>query len=646
MDEQAHHTPLPAALYSVRILYAYLELFAERYPTVPAHEVLRAAGIAPHEVADPGHWLTQEQVNRFHERAVALTGNPHIAREGGRFAASSRALGRLREWGLGQLGPTRAYLMIGSASSRMTRASRVTARRLGPGAVEIVSVNHPGVEEERFQCDNRAGLLQAVGLFFNIDPQLEHPECLFEGGSCCRYVLRWRPTASERWRVVSLWATAAMVAGLAVAAPWLSANAAVIAVLGGLLGVGVLRHRLARAELGELRALVGDIRATADKSLDAISHDYEDALLVHDIGLALSRPTDPRLGVAGVTADRGLDFVLRSTMRVIERNLGYDRGLVWLHDATSGRLVCRASYGLDPEQERILAGLALAVDDPTDLVTACFASQHSASSEVAPAPSHESASATHWVTRIGARSLIVCPITYEEAPLGVLYVDRTSPGPPLMQRNMNLLTGVAPTLAVSIHSALLAAEKAQAERAAHTDALTGVENRRGLEARLGARWASHVAQLGGFAVLFIDIDRFKAVNDTFGHAVGDGVLVELTGELQRLCRGADVVGRWGGEEFLVLLGDADDDGTLRAAERIRAAVQAHPFAALGGGTLTVSVGGALVTPADLGPADVLARADAAMYEAKAAGRNRAVLRREGGPDEGGQGGGATRPAEG
>ena len=122
----------------------------------------------------------------------------------------------------------------------------------------------------------------------------------------------------------------------------------------------------------------------------------------------------------------------------------------------------------------------------------------------------------------------------------------------------------------------------------------------------------------------IDVDHFKSINDSLGHAGGDAVLREVAERLRHRVRLEDVVGRWGGEEFLVLSAIADADAAAVLAERLRAAIADEPFEIEGAGTIrvTVSIGCA----AGAGDAEALVReADAALYEAKALGRNRFIV---------------------
>lgn len=159
------------------------------------------------------------------------------------------------------------------------------------------------------------------------------------------------------------------------------------------------------------------------------------------------------------------------------------------------------------------------------------------------------------------------------------------------------------------------------EHLAHYDVVTGLPNRALLTDRLEHEAARARRSGEGFAVLVFDLDGFKTVNDTWGHAAGDRVLT-LVGERARECmRESDTVGRLGGDEFLAILPQATSDGALAVAEKLRAALQ-QPYVAPGfNATLSASIGVAFF-PGDGQDADALQKAaDTALYDAKRAGKN-------------------------
>ena len=159
--------------------------------------------------------------------------------------------------------------------------------------------------------------------------------------------------------------------------------------------------------------------------------------------------------------------------------------------------------------------------------------------------------------------------------------------------------------------------------ASRQDPLTTLMNRRALDEALQRQWRGFVRHRRAFAVLLVDIDHFKRINDSHGHAAGDAVLVGVAAQLSHHARATDAVGRFGGEEFLLLLADVDAAEALRSAERLRQRVADRPLVAEGLALpVRVSIGVALADDGDADVDAVVARADRALYRAKAAGRNR------------------------
>lgn len=163
------------------------------------------------------------------------------------------------------------------------------------------------------------------------------------------------------------------------------------------------------------------------------------------------------------------------------------------------------------------------------------------------------------------------------------------------------------------------------------DELTGIYNRRSIDAALASGCQRAAEQRRPVTVLMLDLDRFKEVNDLYGHAAGDAVLREFARRLVATVRDTDIVGRYGGEEFAVLLPSTNVDAGVAVAERIRAATAACPFE-VNSGPLRVTVSiGASTHPGteDTTCTVLLQQADHALYQAKQAGRNCVVLFRPG-----------------
>ena len=175
--------------------------------------------------------------------------------------------------------------------------------------------------------------------------------------------------------------------------------------------------------------------------------------------------------------------------------------------------------------------------------------------------------------------------------------------------------------------------RARLLRSGFTDVLTGWHNRRYLQVRMKEELARARRDGSNLVCLMIDIDRFKQVNDSHGHAAGDEVLCELAQRIEAQVRASDIAARYGGEEFVVLLPNTDTDSGILLAERIRSSISSTPIELRydGSVTITASVGIACVVPdpenddfKTLGDA-LIARADVALYAAKAAGRDQVAI---------------------
>ncbi|MFA7387877.1 MAG: diguanylate cyclase [Thiohalobacteraceae bacterium] len=164
-------------------------------------------------------------------------------------------------------------------------------------------------------------------------------------------------------------------------------------------------------------------------------------------------------------------------------------------------------------------------------------------------------------------------------------------------------------------------ERAQLRHQAGTDALTGLANRASILPRLSQALAEAVRADRPLCVIMADLDRFKAINDSFGHPAGDQVLRDAAARLGTILRDFDLVGRYGGEEFIAVLRNTDLDAAMQIAERVRRRFADHAFE-IGENArrITISQGVALAHPGD-SVDSLIARADAALYAAKQAGRD-------------------------
>jgi diguanylate cyclase (GGDEF)-like protein len=244
--------------------------------------------------------------------------------------------------------------------------------------------------------------------------------------------------------------------------------------------------------------------------------------------------------------------------------------------------------------------------------------------------------ATRRIVAEGGRSSLTCPLFVDGRPLGVLFFTSREKN---TYKNIHqaIFRWIADEVSMVINKSrlfqqlvennqFLVRQAEQLKEVANRDALTGVLNRGAIMVTV-ARQIRAATVLGkSLGVIMVDIDHFKGVNDTHGHAAGDAVLREFTRRLSAILRQSDYLGRYGGEEFLLLVGDANREQLMRAAERFRLAIANVPFD-LGAASLriTASFGLALASGTAEPAEAVIAMADRALYAAKNGGRDRCVL---------------------
>ncbi|ACH37498.2 LOW QUALITY PROTEIN: sensor histidine kinase response regulator, GAF domain-containing [Citrifermentans bemidjiense Bem] len=431
-------------LYNSRILLTYLNLLNSRYGEVDHADILDYAGISPYQVTDAAHWFTQSQVDRFNERLVQLTGNPGIAREGGRYAASRDSLGFIGKYVLGLIGPGNAFFTINQSSSNFTRSSRFACRKLATNKVEITVTPLPGVKERPFQCENRIGFFEAILASFNCEsPLIDHSECTFKGGACCRYVISWRNSLPRRLRTTRNLFTAGMVALALVfhhPFPWTALS------LGPLFLAFfcALSHLASHLEKREPHAALVNLKESTDELLEQTATNYQNALMVNEVGQAVSKQTNK-------------DQLLDNIVAALEMRLGYDRGMILLADANRATLKFRVGFGYDESQLKTLQDACFSLDNPDSqgVFATCF-TQHKPYliNDFSRVASLHSPQSVLFAQHMGAQSFICCPIVCEGESLGVLAMDNVRTKRPLVGSDMSLLMGVAPVIGISIRNAI------------------------------------------------------------------------------------------------------------------------------------------------------------------------------------------------
>ena len=189
--------------------------------------------------------------------------------------------------------------------------------------------------------------------------------------------------------------------------------------------------------------------------------------------------------------------------------------------------------------------------------------------------------------------------------------------------NIELLARVGSAIHVKTLQDQLRQRNADLDRMSRTDVLTGLYNRRHLDEQLLREQSNSSRHHDPLSVLLLDIDHFKQVNDSFGHPAGDLVLCAFADRLRAELRAADIAGRWGGEEFMIIMPRTELDGAVAVAERLRSTVAAKPIVA-GHVNIDVTVSGGCALSMGHSVDALLHLADDCLYRAKTSGRNKIV----------------------
>lgn len=219
------------------------------------------------------------------------------------------------------------------------------------------------------------------------------------------------------------------------------------------------------------------------------------------------------------------------------------------------------------------------------------------------------------------REVLIDPVFYKQVPLGAIVLASATGFPAEVKTRLDLFRQ---GLSLALNNALV---HDRLQRLAALDPLTGIYNRRFGMARLHEEFGRAVRASLPLGVLMFDLDHFKRVNDTYGHLVGDRLLVQIVRIVRAVLREGDVLVRYGGEEFLAILPAASGEDLRKVAERLRRMVEESTMTD-GDQTIriTVSIGGAAYPQLDVaGDQDLVKHADEALYSAKQSGRNRAII---------------------
>jgi PAS domain S-box-containing protein len=431
-------------LYNSRIISTFIEYIKKTRPNIDIQDLLSDSSINPYEVADEGHWFTQRQVDCFADILMKRTQDPSVFREAGRYMAASKSVSALRQFLLAFITPVQAYSMLGKILSYLDRGVTFQANKISANKIEIIITPLDGVDDKPYQCENRKGSFEAVAkLFTNKFAAIEHPVCLHEGGSHCRYAVSWEEPTFLKWRRIRNYIAIPSIVTLVVCGFLLSVGPLIL--LGSLMTVAIfgLSYYALYAEKRDIHTKIQQQGNTANRLLDQITIGYNNALLVQEIGQA-------------VTSILDIDKLLKFVMETLQKRLDFDRGMIMLANPDKTRLLYVSGYGYSPQYEITLRKTQFHLDNPKSkgpFVIAFKQQEPILVSDVHHVQGEISSRSADLVETLGVSSFICVPIVYEGKSEGILAVDNYRSHRPHNQSEVSLLMGIAPQIAISINNA-------------------------------------------------------------------------------------------------------------------------------------------------------------------------------------------------
>lgn len=429
-------------LYNSRIIQTYIDYIRTTYPAIQINNILEQAEIKKDEINDPGHWFTQNQVDRFHDVIVALTGDKHISRHAGRFSASAKGIGLLKQYILGLMNIETVFDSTTKLMPLLTKGATVKGKRLGIRTVEIISTPNPGVQEKSYQCESRFGIIETLPkLFTNNYADIEHPQCFHQGDDYCRYIVRWTTSPSIKLKIVrnySFFGILLLIVGfftLPITAIPLSTSIVVSLIL-------ITSLAYSHQKTKELEKVIDYYHETAQEQMQSVNINYDNALLVQEIGQATAAIFD-------------IDELMNKLASLLQKHLPFDRGLILLADEAGSHLVFSAGYGYSQEELEQLQDSVFRLNNPDAkgaFIRAFHDQKYFVINDLNSIEGDLSARSRAMAKKFGVVSLLCVPILFKQRSLGILAVDHHQTKTSYKKSDVNLLQGIAAHIAISINN--------------------------------------------------------------------------------------------------------------------------------------------------------------------------------------------------
>jgi len=431
-------------LYSSRITNTYVEYLSKVYPDIDIDAILKYAKMTRYEVEDPGHWFTQTQVDRFHEQVVKETGNENIAREAGRFIASSERIGPVKQYSLGLLSLSNIYLMVSKLYTLMSRGANATATAIGSNKVEIIVTPKPGVIEKPYQCKNRIGIFESLAKLFAANfSKIEEISCFHKGDTSCHYLISWEDPPTKTLKKIRKILLVFLVLASIPFLYYLPFTYWIIFFLFCVSVTFILSYTSEHIEKIEKSNTIEAQGNAAEELVEEIDIRHNHALLVQKIGQATSKILD-------------IDQLTNRVMGIISDHLDYDRGLILLADKNQSRLRFNSEFGYKTENKNQFVEISINIDAPiqNEIISKSFINQQPYLVNDLSSYNQKHALNVDFFKQLKSTALICIPIIYEKISLGILVLDNIKSKKRLAKSDMSLMIGVASQIAVGINNTL------------------------------------------------------------------------------------------------------------------------------------------------------------------------------------------------
>ncbi|HWX74425.1 MAG TPA: sensor domain-containing diguanylate cyclase, partial [Solirubrobacteraceae bacterium] len=523
-------------------------------------------------------WFSYETKLALWQAAEEVLGDPDVAEHAGEAALDlSVAMGLKRA--LRALGtPAFVYGNVARANAKFNWAHELVVLESGRESVRMRYKDVAGVGYHRHDCQYTKGLLATVPQLFGLPPaRVEHSVCGARGDGWCEFNVSWTSGLQGVKR-----AAIALAGGAALLAAGGTLQPELLPIGGGLLlageaGMAARALRFTRRRMRVLERRVREQDDAADQLMSSLENLSSDLRLDEVL---------EQITAKAQTAVGGKEFAL-----LIDDG---DRITANRHSGIPSAALTALESWANSRRGTLREHRTVLIDDlATDPILAALPRQE----------------------RMPLGSMCAAPLVFGDQLLGLL-VALAHGSTVFLPTDASTLSAYAGHAAIALSNARLVE---RLERQAAEDPLTGLANQRAFH-RECEREFSRIERAGGeVSLVMLDLDHFKAINDVHGHPYGDQVLIAVADALRAAVRVHDTVARLGGEEFAILLPDADADAAYEFAERARRAIGRIPVART---PLACSAGAASAKSGAASPGELLEQADRALYEAKRLGRDR------------------------